>query len=83
MTGGQSLSLSLYRSDYINDTHSEYVYFINWHLLPSSSEGSPLMQFTRKETILLSHDTLPQAIKVSTLINNKIFTNNHLTIDPR
>ena len=48
--------VSLYHSDYINDTRSEYVYFVNWHSLPSSSEGIPLMQFTRKEAILLSHD---------------------------
>ena len=59
--------LSLSHSDYINDTHSEYIYFINWHLLTSSSEGSPLMQFTRKEAILLLHETLPQAVKASML----------------
>ena len=58
---------SLYCSDYINDTRSEYVYFVDWHSLPSSSEGIPLTQFTRKEAVLLSHDTLPQAVKVSTL----------------
>ena len=52
--GGVRLSLS--HSDYINDTRSEYVYFIDGHLLTSSSEGSPLTQFTRKEAVLLSHD---------------------------
>ena len=55
------------RSDYLNDTHSEYSYFINRHCFPLKSEGSQLMQFTRKEAILLLHDTLPKAIKASML----------------
>ena len=47
---------SLYHSNYINDTRSECVCFVDWHSLPSSSKGSPLTQFTRKEAVLLSHD---------------------------
>ena len=27
---------SRYRSDYVNDTHFEYIYSIDWHSLPSS-----------------------------------------------
>ena len=52
---GRSSSLPL-RSDDLNNTRSEYVSAVNWHSLPSISEGSPLMQFIIKEAVLLPHD---------------------------
>ena len=50
--GGVCLS----HSDYLNDTHSGYGYFVNWHCFPSKSEGSRLTQFTGKEAVLLLHN---------------------------